>query len=564
MILYFIKVALLMTVLLIIYKVFLSKINTFKFNRFYLLLSLMLSLVAPLIVLPDFFPQFQNVSHQFERILEFDEKESLPNMTEKASDPSNTVLPVESDLNFIEKSESKNPLPFKKSTLIFVLYLTGITFFTFVFITKILGFSKLIRSYQQENQGNFKFVLLDEDTLPFIFLNYFFINKEIYQNNQLEKEILEHELTHIRQKHSLDILFVEILKIFLWFNPVVWFYKNVIQLNHEYLADQAVNEAFESRTDYQLLLISKITQKSESFALSSSVNYSITKKRLQMMAEKTHNSKSILLKGYAIACSFLALAAFSSSVQGFQVNPIATFSQSIEKYEEVISNALEKDDRYSLVLKNLDIVSLRDTYNSLSEEDKEKVSEFPFLEESTFPKLKELQENSDKIKVTFKFSKPPAKKTIREDVWENWKKGSDIKIEIDDELVEVSLEDYSKEDFALYQVVENKLNSNQDVAYILKFTTHDYYETKHIKVKKALQHIIAEYQNNDQLDVMYFMKDLNRKKNTGENLQEIILDGILTHEQKVYKEGPHYHKGVFIPASLTRNGEWKSINIFRD
>ncbi|MFD2033346.1 hypothetical protein ACFSKL_01015 [Belliella marina] len=65
------------------------------------------------------------------------------------------------------------------------------------------------------------------------------------------------------------------------------------------------------------------------------------------------------------------------------------------------------------------------------------------------------------------------------------------------------------------------------------------------------------------------MKDVNKKvtskrQNSEENLEEIILEGILTHEQKEYKPGSHYHEGVFIPASLTRNGEWKSVNIFKN
>lgn len=562
MILYFIKVALLMTVLLIIYKLFLSKINTFKFNRFYLLFSLMLSLVVPLIVLPTIFPETQKVHAQLERIFEFEEKGNTSTINEDPSvtSPSSNYIENDGKISIHSKSESN----LNYATIFLSIYIIGVIFIGIVFFSKLIGFFKLVNSSAKENKGDFSYVLIEKETLPFVFLNYFFINKEVFKSNQVEKEIYIHELTHIKQKHSLDILFVEFLKIIFWFNPIIWSYKKAIQLNHEYLADQAVNNTYGNKTAYQLLLLSKITNKSESFTLSSTFNYSITKKRLQMMAEQTQQAKSILLKGSAMTCSFLILLVFGSSFQNIQTSPSLSLNSSVEEYEKLISSALDEDDPYTLVLEKLDLAHLKEVYNALNEEEKLAVSEFPFLTQEAYPKLVELQEKSEKIKVTFKFSTPPAKKTIREDVWENWKKEKNTSFEIDDKMVQVSLDDYSKDDFALNQVemIEGKKNKTE---YLIKLTTHEYYEIKHIKVKKVLNHIIAEYQNEDKLDIMYFMKGVNKKATSKkENLEEIILEGILTHEKKEYKSGPHYHEGVFIPASLTtKNEKWKSVNIFK-
>ncbi|WP_129022625.1 hypothetical protein [Flavobacterium sp. YO12] len=68
-------------------------------------------------------------------------------------------------------------------------------------------------------------VLLQEQTLPYTFLNTIFINEMEYQNNKIETELFTHELIHVNQKHSLDILLIEIIKNVFWFNPIFIFYK---------------------------------------------------------------------------------------------------------------------------------------------------------------------------------------------------------------------------------------------------------------------------------------------------------------------------------------------------
>jgi len=88
------------------------------------------------------------------------------------------------------------------------------------------------------------YVLLPHKTLPFIFLHFLFVEKKSFQNNSIEKEILFHELAHIREKHRWDILLVESLRVIFSFNPLFLLYKKAIQLNHEFLADVVVNSTF--------------------------------------------------------------------------------------------------------------------------------------------------------------------------------------------------------------------------------------------------------------------------------------------------------------------------------
>ena len=183
MMLYFIKVALLMTVLLIIYKLFLSKINAFKFNRFYLLFSLMLSLVVPLIVLPTIFPETQKVHAQLERIFDFEEKGNTSSIDEDISAISPSSHAIENDGEISIQSKSESNLNY--ATIFFSIYIIGVIFIGIVFISKLIGFFKLVKSSVTENKDDFSYVLIEKETLPFVFLNYFFINKEVFQSNQI-------------------------------------------------------------------------------------------------------------------------------------------------------------------------------------------------------------------------------------------------------------------------------------------------------------------------------------------------------------------------------------------
>jgi hypothetical protein len=117
-------------------------------------------------------------------------------------------------------------------------------------------------------------VLIEEKIAPFSFWNYIFLNKSIYQTKGIESDILLHELTHVKQKHTWDILFVELFLIVFWWNPILYLYKKAIQLNHEFLADREVLAHTQVPT-YQQLLLQNAT--GNALYLTSSSTFSITK-----------------------------------------------------------------------------------------------------------------------------------------------------------------------------------------------------------------------------------------------------------------------------------------------
>ena len=106
---------------------------------------------------------------------------------------------------------------------------------------------------------------------PHTFFNYIFLNKTKFENRALPKEVILHEETHAKQKHSLDILFIELLQIVFWFQPLIWLYKTRIKLNHEFLADQAVIDNGFEPANYQNTLLS-YSSNDENYTLANATN----------------------------------------------------------------------------------------------------------------------------------------------------------------------------------------------------------------------------------------------------------------------------------------------------
>ncbi|ORL43967.1 M56 family metallopeptidase, partial [Zunongwangia atlantica] len=121
-----------------------------------------------------------------------------------------------------------------------------------------------------------------------------FVEKEAFRSKSIPQEILEHEEAHVRQKHTLDLLILEVLQIIFWFNPLFIFIKKSMRLNHEFLADEAVlKQNFSPLAYSNLLLESSIN--SHQNGITSSFKQSLIKKRI-LMISNSFSGKRIGLK----------------------------------------------------------------------------------------------------------------------------------------------------------------------------------------------------------------------------------------------------------------------------
>ena len=150
---------------------------------------------------------------------------------------------------------------------------------------------------------------VDEAVIPFTFGNAIFINRHLHQPAELE-EIIAHEFVHVRQRHSVDILFGELLCLLNWYNPFAWLIRKAIRQNLEFIADQEVLQQGVDRRQYQYLLLKVIGN--SHFSIASQFNFSSLKKRIAMM-NKIKTAKVNLLRFLFILPSVaVVLLAFRS------------------------------------------------------------------------------------------------------------------------------------------------------------------------------------------------------------------------------------------------------------
>ena len=265
MIEFFIKSSLCLILLLGVYNFFLEKEKMSLFNRFYLLGSLVISFLIPLV--------------KFELQQDIIQNNLLPEAIKTIQ--GNTII----------INQKTNNL----SIFLWSFYGIITLLFTFRFSKNIYVFFQKIKSNPKKKFENGTLIFVEENILPHTFLNYIFINKNDYENRKIEGELFTHELAHVHQKHTLDVLFIEILKTIFWFNPILIFYKKAIQLNHEFLADEKVVKSYNNVPFYQNLLLEKASWNSN-FYLTSNLNFLVTKKRLIMMTKTTSQSRALLKK----------------------------------------------------------------------------------------------------------------------------------------------------------------------------------------------------------------------------------------------------------------------------
>ena len=257
MILYLVKSTVLLGLLWGLYALLLQNEKMHRFNRFYLLIALIIGLTAPLI-------QFEikpNATVAGIDLAQVDQIVEAPSEFIVES-----IEPIIVD-NLIPEDELVIPDSSTQYNRIALALLTGYVLIAGFFLARfILGLHEIYSTVQRGEISSWKetnLVLLEESITPQSFLNWIFLNREEYKSGNINNDILEHELTHIRQKHSLDVLFIELLKVVFWFNPFMYGYRNSILLNHEFLADEHVVNHVSERKKYQETLLEFATSETK-------------------------------------------------------------------------------------------------------------------------------------------------------------------------------------------------------------------------------------------------------------------------------------------------------------
>lgn len=235
---YIIRSALCMILLYGLYRLVLGKEKLLRFNRFYLIFAMVFSLAIPFIAIPVEYGR----SDPSGGILTTLDNFTLPVAERSVETFSPQMLP-ESVAS--QNVQAGNPVhlksnPADKKDILMIIYFAGLVIMIFRFLRNILVMHHMSRRSEKIDLNWYKIALLDNLAGPFSFLRTVFLDKKDYFCHRIPANVLKHELEHVRQSHSHDVIFYEILNTVFWFNPIVYMFSRAARINHEYLADEAV------------------------------------------------------------------------------------------------------------------------------------------------------------------------------------------------------------------------------------------------------------------------------------------------------------------------------------
>ena len=269
------------------YRALFSNSNRFQFNRFMLLSLTAFAFVLPFVsfTLPTQLPSNVAVSEYLSNHL------TLQEAVVTAQNASSTKL------TWIDA--------------VSLIYIIGIVAYFVKLLVNVLKIHKMAKSNTTEDFNGYHIVRTGKEHIPYSFLNYIFLPE-----GETDTQIIRHEISHVRHQHTFDVLFIEILTAFQWFNPIMRIIKKDLQNIHEYTADRDVIDNGADKTDYMMLILQQCTatelcaRPSASTAIGNNFSFSLTKKRIQMITQKK-KTRGLIFKAL-LTLPVLALLLFAN------------------------------------------------------------------------------------------------------------------------------------------------------------------------------------------------------------------------------------------------------------
>jgi hypothetical protein len=226
------------------------------------------------------------------------------------------------------------------------VYLIGVAVLLFILFIKLYTLFRLTRNDQTIKEGKHRVIYLTGTDVAFSFFNYLFIGTNATGTNT----IIRHEQVHIRQKHSADIIFLELLKIINWFNPFVYLLQNSLKTVHEYIADERTVAYETDAITYSSFLVNNAYGAGGSSITHSFFNYNLLKKRIIMLNQKRSGNLARLKYLVVIPiCALLLCAstlAFSKTYGWVDLAP--AYVKSADRYAMVNENHAVKRKRLKI------------------------------------------------------------------------------------------------------------------------------------------------------------------------------------------------------------------------
>lgn len=272
------------------YTLFLKNTLLHQYNRFFLLATLLISLAGPFVQLDFFQVNEDQVAGIGQTMIYLNEIQRTPEVQQ-------------TDWNFIA-------LPFS----------AGISMLLLAYLA--LGIIKIYqikKTHQVKSANGIEIIETDLENAPFSFLNLLFWKKSIDLSSEHGQKIFQHELAHIRQKHSYDRLFCQLTASIAWFNPFHWLIQKELQNIHEFIADREAIQHGDVETFAKMMLQSHYGN--EFLNPSHSFYYSSLKRRIMLLTTSKNPKYVYFRKVSVLPIVAAAMALFSIQVNAQEKKP---------------------------------------------------------------------------------------------------------------------------------------------------------------------------------------------------------------------------------------------------
>jgi len=280
-----VKAAVYLTAFFLVYSIMLSRDTSYGRNRVFILISLASAMILPFFTLQTIKPM--NIQF-FGKIL----SDVFITATRNGSDTITSGSPATNSLQ-----------------IVYSVYIIGVVVSIFKVLIDLLNLLFLI--VRQKKEGSRIIRFHGFNTAGFSAMGYIFINTRL--SPEEAGEVIRHEQNHLKQYHFFDIIFIEMVKAFQWFNPVVYMFNRSLRAIHEYQADQECLSSGVPLVNYQSLLLNQVF-KSRAFNLTNSFsNPSLIKRRMIMMTKKRTSALAnmkLLIAVPVVGFVFLAISAY--------------------------------------------------------------------------------------------------------------------------------------------------------------------------------------------------------------------------------------------------------------
>ncbi|MBZ9728590.1 M56 family metallopeptidase [Salegentibacter sp. JZCK2] len=334
---YILQVVLFQLGFLLMYELLLKKETFFTINRWYLLVTPLVSLFLPLL-------KFQSLAML------------VP--AESISALSQVWLP---EVYIGGQPENIQQLPAvsvaqEQGLQInwwLVTYISGVVLSLILLLKKYRNLNHLFRFRRISEDKELRIIEVPNSNIACTFFKTVFLGDKL---SAVEKQqILSHELVHVKQKHSLDLLFFEVLKILFWFNPLVYIYQSRIATLHEFIADANVVKTTAKRSYYEQLLNTAFNTQNISF-INQFFNHSLIKKRIIMLQKSRSKTIAKFKYLFVLPLLFMMLTYVSCSEENSSMNAqedsLSQYSYTLEKGEEMVGEKKRIHKKYEDFLTN--------------------------------------------------------------------------------------------------------------------------------------------------------------------------------------------------------------------